>query len=221
MVGDDRQRRLLGLDGVAAREPQADARRVEQVGTPSRALTARGRRDSPRSSAGPGWARCSGRARTFACSHSAMPSAVCTPSPCTNSCSANSPSASSLAISSVTSSPAVTAWIATTSGSPGLERAVEVGQADAVVLAAGAGRPGARARGRRGRLGIPDDQLVAVGVAREVAEQRARVQVGLLAPHPLQARLEVLAQTACATPRPSRPRPPQWSLNSTWVSRWW
>ncbi len=30
MVGDDRQRRLLGLDGVAPRQPQADGGRVEQ-----------------------------------------------------------------------------------------------------------------------------------------------------------------------------------------------
>ena len=45
-----------------------------------------------------------------------------------------------------------------------------------------------------GRVGIPDDQLVAVAVAGEVPEQRARAQVGLLAPHALKARLEVLAQ---------------------------
>src|SRR5579875_3639048 len=31
VVGDDRKRRLLGLDGVAAREAQADARRIEQA----------------------------------------------------------------------------------------------------------------------------------------------------------------------------------------------
>ena len=31
VVGDDRQRRLLGLDGVAAGQPQADRRRVEQA----------------------------------------------------------------------------------------------------------------------------------------------------------------------------------------------
>src|SRR3984885_12102313 len=43
---------------------------------------------------------------------------------------------------------------------------------------------------------IPDDQLVAVRVAREVAEQRARAQVGLLAPHPLESRLEVLGDKA-------------------------
>ena len=41
--------------------------------------------------------------------------------------------------------------------------------------------------------GVPNDQLVAVRVAREVADERARVQVGLLAPHALEARLEVLA----------------------------
>src|SRR5205085_2385046 len=77
-------------------------------------------------------------------------------------------------------------------GLPGRERAVEVGQADPVVpwLAReyqALELPVAR------RLGVPDDQLVAVGVAREVAEQRSRMQVLLLAPHPLKARLEVVA----------------------------
>ena len=79
----------------------------------------------------------------------------------------------------------------------GAERAVEVGQADPVV----AGLSGehetvelALAGGAR----IPDDQLVAVRVAREVAEQRPRLQVVLLAPHPLEPRLEVVAQQ----PRP-------------------
>ena len=73
---------------------------------------------APRVAAALRRARCPRSARTRACSHSAMPSAVWTPRPWTNSCSANSPSASSLAISSVTSSPAVTACRATTSSSP-------------------------------------------------------------------------------------------------------
>src|SRR6478735_2097576 len=82
--------------------------------------------------------------RTRECSHSARPSAVCTPRPWTNSCSANSPSVSRRAISSVTSD--------------------------------------------------QDDDVVALGVAREVPQQRPRAQVVLLGPHALQARAEVLAQ---------------------------
>src|SRR5205085_6415077 len=39
---------------------------------------------------------------------------------------------------------------------------------------------------------VPDNELVAVGIAREVAEHRARVEISLLAPHPLEARLEAL-----------------------------
>ena len=120
-----------------------------------------------------------------------MPSAVCTPRPWTNSCSANSPSFSSCAISSVTSSPAVTTWSATTSFSPELERAVEVGEADAVV--ARLAREDEAVDLALVVLGVEDHDLVAVGGGREVAELRARVQVGLLAPHALQARLEVLA----------------------------
>ena len=41
-------------------------------------------------------------------------------------------------------------------------------------------------------LGVEDHQLVAVGVAREVAELGARVQVFLLAPHALELGLEAL-----------------------------
>ena len=126
-----------------------------------------------------------------ACSHSAMPSAVWTPMPCMKSCSANSPSFSSLAISSVTSSPAVTAWNATTSSSPLSFGPEEVGEADAVV--AGLARGDEALEHRLAVLGVEDDDLVALGVAGEVADLRPRVQVGLLAPHALQARLEVLA----------------------------
>ena len=76
-----------------------------------------------------------------------------------------------------------------------------------------------------GVLGVEDDQLVAVGVAGEVAEPGPRVEVVLLAPHPLEARREALLLAVAldelaARPRPSCPRPPQCSLNSTWRSRW-
>src|SRR2546421_435267 len=43
-----------------------------------------------------------------------------------------------------------------------------------------------------GRLGIPHDQLVAVRIDGEVAEQRARMQIFLLAPHALEPRREAL-----------------------------
>src|SRR5215217_9686951 len=73
---------------------------------------------------------------------------------------------------------------------PGVERAVKVAQADAVVL-------------RLARedepldlavvvLGVEDHELVAVRIAREVAELCAGVQVVLLAPHPLELRREAL-----------------------------
>ena len=139
--------------------------------------------------------------RASACSHSARPSAVCTPSPCVNSCSANSPSRSSCAISSVTSAPTVTPWSATTSRSPessGRKKSARQmrscwgwrGKHEALELALGV-------------LGIEDHQLVAVGRRREVAELGARVQVVLLAPHALEARREaLLAVVALDDPAP-------------------
>ena len=72
----------------------------------------------------------------------------------------------------------------------GVERAEEVGQADPVVL--GLAREDEPLELALGILGVEDDQLVAVGVAGEVAEPRPRMQVVLLAPHPLQARREAL-----------------------------
>ena len=45
-------------------------------------------------------------------------------------------------------------------------------------------------------LGVEEHEVVAVGVHREVAVDRARVQVVLLAPHALQAWLEVVLQQA-------------------------
>ena len=116
-AGGGRRSRASTARARPRSRPTAAARSTARraAGRPSRARTARGRPGSPRSSGGPGPARSRARRGRGACSHSAMPSAVWTPSPCTNSCSANSPSASSGAISSVTSSPAVTAWIATTS----------------------------------------------------------------------------------------------------------
>ena len=71
-----------------------------------------------------------------------------------------------------------------------LERPVEVGEADPVM--AGLAREDEPLElALAGRLRVPDDQFVAIGVAREVAEQRARMQVVLLTPHPLQTGLEV------------------------------
>ena len=71
-------------------------------------------------------------------------------------------------------------------------RAEEVGQADAVAL--GLARAHEARELGRAVLGVEHDDVVAERVAGEEAEQRARVQVGLLAPHPLQARAEVIAQ---------------------------
>src|SRR4051794_32185604 len=123
--------------------------------------------------------------RTSACSHSAMPSAVCTPRPWVKSCSANSPSASSFAMSSVTASPAVTAAarslpMGRVPRAPrrdrlqrddvelaGLLRAEEVGQADAVVL--GLAREDEPLEHRLAVVGVEHDDLVALAVAREVA----------------------------------------------------
>src|SRR4051794_31929475 len=118
-----------------------------------------------------------------------MPSAVWTPMPWVKSCSANSPSCSSLAMTSVTSLPAVTAWSATTSSSDPLG-AEEVGQRDPVAL--GLARRVEPLELGLAVLGVEHDDLVALRVAGEVAEQRARVQVGLLAPHALEPRPEVL-----------------------------
>ncbi len=73
----------------------------------------------------------------------------------------------------------------------GSQRAEEIGQADAVVAGlAGEDEPLELAFARR--LWVPDDELVAVGVAVEIAEQRARMEVGLLAPHALEPGSEVL-----------------------------
>ena len=104
-------------------------------------------------------------------------------------------------ISSVTSGPTVTPCSATTSRSPGVERAVEVGQADPVV--ARLAREDEPLDLALGVLGVEDDQLVAVGVAGEVAEPRPRAQVVLLAPHPLEPRREaLLAVVALDDPPP-------------------
>ena len=69
-------------------------------------------------------------------------------------------------------------------------RAVEVGQADAVV--AGLAREDEPLEHGLAIVGVEHDDLVALAVAGEVAQPRARAQVVLLAPHALQARLEVL-----------------------------
>src|SRR5207302_632792 len=76
-------------------------------------------------------------------------------------------------------------------------RAVEVRQADPIVARL-ARKDEPLQLGLARRIRIPHDQLVAVGVAREVAEQRSWVEVGLLLPHPLEPWLEVVAQQ----PRP-------------------
>ena len=130
--------------------------------------------------------------RTRQCSHSARPSAVCTPRPWTKSCSANSPSCLELGhqLGDLVAD------------GDGLERddvelaavlrAVEVGQAEAVAL----GLARAREALEHGLavLGVEHDDVVALGVAGEVAEQRARVQVVGLGPHALQARAEVVLE---------------------------
>ena len=85
---------------------------------------------------------------------------------------------------------------------PALLGAVEVGQADAVVL--GLAREDEALEHRLAVLGVEHDDLVALAVAGEVAQERARAQVVLLPPHALQPRLEVLADELAATRRPSR-----------------
>ena len=92
----------------------------------------------------------------------------------------------------MTSPPAVTAWSAIDVELAGVLRAEEVGQRDAVV--GGLARGGEALEHGLAVLGVEHDDLVALGVAGEVAEQRARVQVGLLAPHALEARAEVVGE---------------------------
>ena len=60
VVGDQRERGLLGLDRVAAGELDADVATGRAGGRPCRARTARARRGSPMSSGGPGWPGCRG-----------------------------------------------------------------------------------------------------------------------------------------------------------------
>src|SRR5947199_6629530 len=74
-------------------------------------------------------------------------------------------------------------WSAGGGWGPGAEK---VGQANAIVAGlAGKHQPVELSLARSVR--IPEDELVALRVAGEIAEQRPRMQVVLLAPHPLQA----------------------------------
>ena len=70
--------------------------------------------------------------------------------------------------------------------------AVEVGQREPVAL--GLARAVEALELGLAVLGVEHDDLVALGVAGEVAQQRARVQVVGLGPHALQARAEVLLE---------------------------
>src|SRR5262249_4274739 len=72
----------------------------------------------------------------------------------------------------------------------GVDRAEEVGEADAVVL--GLAREDEPLELAVGVLGIEDDELVAVGIAGEVPEPRPWMEVVLLAPHPLEPVREAL-----------------------------
>ena len=78
----------------------------------------------------------------------------------------------------------------------GADRTVEVRQADASVPGlTGEHQPLQLTRvGGVEVLRIPDDQLVAIGIAGKIAQERTRAQVVLLGPHPLQPGLEVVTQ---------------------------
>ena len=84
----------------------------------------------------------------------------------------------------------------------GVLRAVEVGQAEAVAL--GLARAGEALEHRLAVLGVEHDDVVALGVAGEVAEQRARVQVVGARPTCAPGAGGSPPRAACATPRPSR-----------------
>src|SRR6188472_4624724 len=72
----------------------------------------------------------------------------------------------------------------------GLKRTVEVSKADTVV--SGLARKNEPLELARRVLWVEDDQLVAAGIAGEVAKPGAGVEVVLLSPHPLEARCEAL-----------------------------
>ena len=84
----------------------------------------------------------------------------------------------------------------------GVLGAEEVGQRQAVAL--GLARAVEALELGLAVVGVEHHDLVALAVAGEVAEQRARVQVVRLAPHALQARAEVVVDAGASTPRPSR-----------------
>ena len=98
-------------------------------------------------------------------------------------------------------------------------RAVEVGQADAVVPRLA--RAGEAGQHRLAVLGIEHDDVVALRVAREVAEQRARAAGSPARATCARAAAGSRRAAASFQASPFTPLPPQWSLNSTCVSRWW
>src|SRR3954452_12716587 len=71
-----------------------------------------------------------------------------------------------------------------------IERTVEIGEADAIVTRLA--RESEALELLLGIVGIENHQLIAVGVAGEVAEPGSRIKVVLLTPHTLEARGEAL-----------------------------
>src|SRR6185436_9952319 len=84
----------------------------------------------------------------------------------------------------------------------GFDRPEEVAEADPVVL--GLAREDEPLELAIGVLGIEDDQVVAVGIGREEADPRLRVEVVLLGPHPLEAGAEPLLLAVALDDLPPR-----------------
>ena len=170
VVGDDRHRRLLRHHRVAVGQRHADLLEPEQAPdllvlglvraggvAPGVAAALVGLDPEP--------------AAHLECSHSARPSADCTPRPWMKSCSANSPSALELVDQLGHLGADRDALEGDDVALARVERPVEVGEADPVVLRLA--REDEALELALGVLGVEDDQLVAIGVAGEVPS-RAR-----------------------------------------------
>ena len=199
-MGDDRQRGLLGLDRVAAGQRQADARRVEQAEDLLVLGLVRAGRVAPR--VAPALA---GIDPQLAAHLGVQPFGHALGH--LHAQAVHVELLGELALL-LEASHQVRDLAA---GGDGLDRdhvalaavqrAVEVGQADAVVR--GLAREDQPLQLALAVLGVEHDQLVALGRDREVAQQRARLEVVLLAPHARQARWNS-SRAASPTPRPSR-----------------
>ena len=139
--------------------------------------------------------------RTSEWSHSARPSAACTPSPWVKSCSANSPSLLQLLDQLGDLGPDGHA-LQRHDALAGVGRAEEVGQADAVVLRLP--REGEPLELHVRVLRVVDDQLVPVGVAGEVADLGLRAAGSPARATCARAAARSPRTRAAPSPRPSR-----------------